>query len=78
MTTAIFTPQNGGIFIPLPPAYRKGDVEVTYSLKRKSAEVKQSKLYNDLNEAFKEVKDMIDGRQPERTWDEMIKEVFDK
>jgi hypothetical protein len=41
----------------------------------KTAPPKRSKIYRDLQEAFRDVKDMMDGKKPKRTLDELINEL---
>jgi hypothetical protein len=45
----------------------------TVSIEKKR--VKHSKVYRDLKCAFREVKEMIDGKRPEKTIDELINEL---
>jgi hypothetical protein len=42
---------------------------------KKAPRPKHSKLYYDLKEAFQDVKDMMDGKKPKRTIQELICEL---
>jgi hypothetical protein len=43
--------------------------------KKLRAKPKHSKVYRDLQVAFREVKEMIDGKRPEKTLDELFYEL---